>query len=276
VELLGVQRLGHAVALGIEPNFFIDKAADVVDDHKTATNDNGNGSGSGTGSDSDSDSGTAIVHRRTETVDERLDQIAYDLRHSNGLRAVGIPIDDTALRHEIKVLEAKRDEAIVAETKRKATIDAAAAAAAPTPSTSDGKAKDNGTPIVAAPITIEYTRGRFDIIRRRQQYACERIRDAGSIVEVCPASNRRIGGFVADATRVHQMHRLHQHGVPFVVCSDDPGLLNVKLVDELEWVVTHLLPSTATHDERHQLRRTLVQRSWDARSEIISKRVVSS
>lgn len=66
--LLGAHRLGHAIALGIDP-----------DHHGTA--------------------------ERHEQVNERRAQIRYDLEHASGLRAAGCLIDDAALSDELARLQ---------------------------------------------------------------------------------------------------------------------------------------------------------------------------
>jgi Adenosine deaminase len=64
---MGAHRLGHAIALGIDPAAF----------------------------------GT---HARSESVAERRDQIDYDLAHAAGLRAAGVRVDRRALRRELRAL----------------------------------------------------------------------------------------------------------------------------------------------------------------------------
>jgi adenosine deaminase len=61
---LGANRLGHAIALGVDPAVFGE-------------------------------------HTRTEPVAERRDQIDYDLSHLDGLRAAGVAVDPAALREEL-------------------------------------------------------------------------------------------------------------------------------------------------------------------------------
>jgi adenosine deaminase len=73
---LGAHRLGHAIALGIDPNAF--------------------------GS-----------HTRTESVSERIDQINYDLKHKAGLSAAGVVIDDGVLQAELRQLAEKPAGSVV-------------------------------------------------------------------------------------------------------------------------------------------------------------------
>ncbi|MFC4083090.1 hypothetical protein [Amycolatopsis samaneae] len=120
---LGAHRLGHAIALGVDPGLF----------------------------------GTRT---RVEPVAERRDQIAYDLRHHDGLRAAGIHVDPLALREELARLDALPSD---------------------------------------APITVEYDHARLDEVRRRQEYAIARVRSTGAVIEVCPTSNRRIAGLTDPA-----------------------------------------------------------------------------
>ena len=61
---LGAHRLGHAIALGVNPDKY-------------------------------------GVHRRHETVSERTDQLKYDLRHADGLGQFVIPVDASRVTQEL-------------------------------------------------------------------------------------------------------------------------------------------------------------------------------
>ncbi|WP_059008791.1 amidohydrolase family protein [Streptomyces specialis] len=119
----GAHRLGHAIALGVDPRLF----------------------------------GT---HTREESVAERRDQIAYDLRHGEALRAHGVPVDPPALRAELARLAAL-------------------------PAT--------------ATVTVAYDTARLEEVGRRQEFAMGRVRASGAVIEVCPTSNRRIAGITDPA-----------------------------------------------------------------------------
>jgi adenosine deaminase len=61
------------------------------------------------------------------------------------------------------------------------------------------------------------------------------------------------------------VHRFIDHGVPFVVASDDPGIFDTTVRDELEWVAREArLEPGAVED--------LVERAWRSRSEVLSGR----
>lgn len=115
---LGAHRLGHAIALGIAPEAIGE-------------------------------------HRRQESVGERKDQIAYDLKHQAGLRALGIPVDSAALQAELDRLTSL-------------------------PETST--------------VSVEYSQETLAEVRRRQDYAMQAVKQTGAVIEVCPTSNRRIAG----------------------------------------------------------------------------------
>jgi adenosine deaminase len=185
---LGANRLGHAIALGIDPAVFGE-------------------------------------HIRTESVAERRDQIAYDLAHADGLRAAGVTVDPAALRSELAAQRRKNG--------RKGTV------------------------------TIDYDAARLDEVRRRQDYAMRRIRATGAVVEVCPTSNRRIGGI--DDPAHHPVHRFLAADLPVVVASDDPGIFGTTLDDELDWVC-------AQTGGGAELRRHLVDTAWRSRSELLTGR----
>ncbi|QWF83756.1 hypothetical protein [Amycolatopsis sp. CA-230715] len=182
---LGAHRLGHAIALGVDPAFF----------------------------------GT---HSRSESVDERRDQIAYDLRHAAGLRAAGVPVEVASLHEEL------------ARLPREGTV------------------------------VVGYDHARLDEVRRRQGYAIERVRATGAVVEVCPTSNRRIGGLVDPAH--HPVHRFLSAGLPIVVSSDDPGIFGTTLAAELDWVCEHTGGGA-------DLRRALLDTAWRSRSEVLTGRI---
>jgi hypothetical protein len=182
---LGAHRLGHAIALGVDPACYGE-------------------------------------HTRTESGAERLDQIAYDLDHADGLARHGIHVDRDALRTEAAGLTEE------------------------------------------ATVTHDYDAARLDEVRRRQDYAMERVTAAGAVVEVCPTSNRRIGD-IGDAAH-HPVHRFLDRGVPVVVGSDDPGIFGVTLAEELDWVVT---AAGLGEDGR----RELIDNGWRYRSEVMVGRM---
>jgi adenosine deaminase len=94
----------------------------------------------------------------------------------------------------------------------------------------------------------------------------ERVRATGAVIEVCPTSNLRIGG-IGDPAH-HPVHRFLEAGLPVVVASDDPGIFDTTLADELDWVVR-----AAGLDA--EAARALWMRAWDARSEVVSGRAAT-
>ena len=184
---LGAHRLGHAIALGVDPDAY-------------------------------------GVHRRSETVSERLDQIEYELRHADALESYGVRIDRDGLQRERTACAARPE---------------------------------------ADPLEIVYDERRLAELSHRQDFAMDRVRESGSVVEVCPTSNLRIGG-IRDA-RHHPVHRFAERGVPFVVASDDPGIFGTTLREELDWVGRQLDLDGAGVD-------SLAQAAWRYRSEIVAGR----
>jgi len=181
--LLGAHRLGHAIALGVDPA------------HHDA-------------------------RPRREPVSERRDQIAYDLRHADELRAAGVPVDPDALKSELARL-----------------------------------ASVPGDASVECPPDLDQLAG-------RQRVAIAHIKAAGAVIEVCPTSNRRIAGLTDSH---HPVHRFLAEGLPFVVGSDDPGILGTTLAGELAWLRRH---AGLDDDAMEALRR----RSWASRSVALSGR----
>ncbi|MEQ7007995.1 hypothetical protein ABN028_17620 [Actinopolymorpha sp. B17G11] len=184
----GAHRLGHAIALGVDPHLY-------------------------------------GAHSREEPVSERRDQIAYDLHHCAGLRAAGVAVDSVALRTELADLAALPD---------------------------------------GASVTVDYDAARLDEVRRRQTYAMGRTCTTGAVIEVCPTSNRRIGGIVDPAH--HPVRRFVAAGLPVVVSSDDPGNFGISLGDELDWVCEHSGGGA-------ELRQELIRTAWNSRSEVLSGRL---
>jgi len=76
VAELGAHRLGHAIALGINPDLY-------------------------------------GKHIRDESVAERIDQLRYDLRHLNGLAGFGVSLDSEGLRLELQRLQGLPPEDLV-------------------------------------------------------------------------------------------------------------------------------------------------------------------
>jgi adenosine deaminase len=83
------------------------------------------------------------------------------------------------------------------------------------------------------------------------------------VIEVCPTSNRRIGG-IGDPAH-HPVHRFLGAGLPVVVSSDDPGIFGTTLATELDWVCEN----TGGGEE---LWRTLLETAWNSRSEVLAGR----
>ena len=123
------------------------------------------------------------------------------------------------------------------------------------------------TALIAGPtdgaVAINYSPARLNEVRARQRYAMDRVRETGAIIEVCPTSNLRIGGIKDPAH--HPVHRFHAEGLPFVVSSDDPGIFGTTLSDELDWVCAQI-------GGGDDLRRELMRRAWQSRSEVLSGR----
>lgn len=166
--LLGVRRLGHAIALGLDPRVAIERRPQHAGAH------------------------------RVEPVSERLDQIAYDLRHAQALVSRGVPVDVAALAAERNALTALN------------------------PSDS---------------IDRPYDDARLAAIRARQDFVLAELARLGVAIETCPTSNLRIGAVPSPAD--HPVQRFLAANVPLAVCADDPGVFDVTLADEVEWVAAH-------------------------------------
>ena len=185
---MGAHRLGHAIALGISPYLY-------------------------------------GAHGRQETVEERVDQLNYDLRYQEGLTQGGVPVDALEISRELEQLRNLPNDQIIA---------------------------------------VEYDAKKLEEVSLRQRFAAECIRDLGSIIEVCPTSNRRIGGIVED--RYHPIRQFVDFGLPFVVGSDDPGIFDTSLGKEIEIALAIAGLPAESYGE-------IAERSWRSRSEVLVGRV---
>ena len=165
------------------------------------------------------------IHDRSESVGERIDQLKYDLRHREGLTEHGVHVDISSVTEDLQ-----RVGAFPADHR----------------------------------LTIRYDHEKLDQLRKRQRYAMNCVRALGSVIEVCPTSNRRIGGI--SSAEYHPVKQFLSNDAPFVIASDDPGIFGTTLAEELAWVMEH-----------HQLRDDAVERivelSWSSRSEILTGRL---
>ena len=186
---MGAHRLGHAIALGVDPYKY-------------------------------------GLHIRSETAAERIDQLNYDLRHSNGLRQLGVSVEASEILDELEQLRPLNSEQV---------------------------------------LPVEYNESRLEELRGRQSYAIQCIKDIGSVIEVCPTSNFRIGGITDPAH--HSLVKFAAQEVPFVVGSDDPGIFNTTLAYEIESALEIAGLSLDYYDE-------IVERSWLSRSEVLSGRTL--
>ncbi len=203
---MGAHRLGHAIALGVDPEMY-------------------------------------GPHTRGESIGERIDQLRYDLRHRDGLRLHGVHIDVNAVEMELRRLH-------ISDKHR--------------------------------PLETEYDDRKLREVRLRQKYAIECVKSLGSFIEVCPTSNRRIAG-ITD-TKHHPLVQFAASDVPFVVGTDDPGIFDTTLEEEIRSAIDIVKGQTLGSYQVHQDNRdsnvreqqglydAIVARSWASRSEVLSGR----
>ena len=164
-------------------------------------------------------------HSRSEGVGERIDQLRYDLRHLEGLAKFGVHVDIIRVMDELE-----RISAFPMDHR----------------------------------FTIEYDDEKLDELRQRQRYAIGCVRTLGSVIEICPTSNRRIGGI--SRPEHHPVKQFLSSNAPFIIASDDPGIFGTTLADEIAWVIEHnQLPDDAMEH--------IVDLSWSCRSEILTGRL---
>ena len=143
------------------------------------------------------------------------------LRHRDGLRLHGVHINVNAVEMELRRLQAADGDLI---------------------------------------LQIEYNEQRLKEVKGRQTYAIQCIKSLGTVIEVCPTSNRRIGG-ISDPNH-HPLVQFVDYDVPFVIGTDDPGIFDTTLTDEIRSAIEIAgLPDDA-FDE-------IAERSWSSRSEVL-------
>ena len=111
---------------------------------------------------------------------------------------------------------------------------------------------------------IEYDELKLAELRLRQLYAAQCIAGLGSIIEVCPTSNIRIAGITE--VEHHPVRRFVEFGLPFVVGSDDPGIFDTTLAEEIDAAITIAgLPPDSYG--------AIAERAWKFRSEVMAGRM---
>ncbi len=105
-----------------------------------------------------------------------------------------------------------------------------------------------------------YSPCRLQEIHNRQQFVLDQISKMGTVIECCPTSNLRIGA-VPDAAH-HPIHRFLASNVNLVICTDDPGIFDISLASEVDWVLENTeytavtLPQRLGNPRRFQLRNS--------------------
>ena len=164
-------------------------------------------------------------HIRNESVAERIDQLNYDLNHRDGLAEFGVQVDAATAAKELERLKSLPADSL---------------------------------------LTVEYDDAKLDEITQRQQYAIRCIRALGAVIEVCPTSNRRIGG-IANPEH-HPVKTFLASDASFVIATDDPGILATTLADEITWVTEH-------HHVADDAMAYIIDLSWSSRSEVLTGRL---
>jgi hypothetical protein len=162
---LGARRLGHATALGLDPEVALGRRPGAHEE---------------------------------ELASERLAQIAYDLEHQRELEDFGVEVRRVRLQQEAEELRGRPP----GERLRR-----------------------------------PYTPERLEAVRGRQGFVLAELARLGVCIESCPTSNLRIGGVPSPAQ--HPLWRFLRAEVDLVIGADDPGVFDMPLAAELEWVAAH-------------------------------------
>lgn len=159
---LGAKRLGHCIALGIDPKVAIERSPDA---------------------------------HTQESVEERIDQLHYDLAYKQELQQLGLEIDERSVLKEINELRHQEPNEIVVN---------------------------------------QYDDKRLREICLRQDFVLARLKELGTVIEVCPTSNIKIGGI--PGMEHHPLRKFYASRVNMVICSDDPGVFDSSLSSEVATV----------------------------------------
>lgn len=130
-----------------------------------------------------------------ESVSERIDQIEYDLKYIDELKGLGVKIDREKLLEEKNNLSMKSSDDVVCR---------------------------------------KYDNNRLQEIMIRQDFVLDRFKEYGTVIEVCPTSNLRIGG-ISDF-KYHPFRKFYETGVNIAICTDDPGIFNSSLSSEVDLI----------------------------------------
>ncbi|ERJ11893.1 amidohydrolase family protein [Haloplasma contractile] len=160
---LGAKRLAHCIVLGMDPEIQVSRQEHA---------------------------------HESETVEERMNQIYYDLTYKNELESYGISVDAAALSKELEALKGKE---------------------------------------LTEKIRQSYNQERLDVCRKRQDFVIDQLTKLGTIIETCPTSNLCIGGVPSIET--HPFSRLYKSNVNLAICTDDPGIFDQSIKDEVEFVM---------------------------------------
>jgi len=101
------------------------------------------------------------------------------------------------------------------------------------------------------PTFAAYDGDRIAELRIRQDFVLDKMRQQGIVIETRPTSNLRIGGI--PAVEHHPSRKFYDTGQRAAICTDDPGILNTSLSDEIDLIARSF---RLDHDE-------LVQRIGD-------------
>lgn len=94
-----------------------------------------------------------------------------------------------------------------------------------------GLEKENSEEIVIS----AYDEKRIRELRLRQDYVLNVIKEKGIVIELCPTSNMLIGGI--SRIEHHPFRKFYHGGHKIAICTDDPGILNTTLADEVDLIL---------------------------------------
>ncbi len=90
----------------------------------------------------------------------------------------------------------------------------------------------------------DYDKHRIEDIKNRQRMVIDYLEDKKTPIEVCPTSNLCIAGLPSPSH--HPLFRFMKTQLQLVICTDDPGVFDISLNDEIVYVkqLLHLDEST--------------------------------
>ena len=84
------------------------------------------------------------------------------------------------------------------------------------------------------PTSAAYDDERIAELKIRQDFVLDVIKQKQIVIETCPTSNLLIGGI--PSIECHPFRKFYESGQNIAICTDDPGIFNRTLADEIDLI----------------------------------------